>query len=82
MSSFIFIVDMPTQITISTLSGASPFDVYSCDTGYTNCIYIATITSGQVPYSFDLPYIQEGMSSVGIKSVDNNNCIAESNVVI
>jgi hypothetical protein len=82
LSSFIFIVDMPTQITISTLSGASPFDVYTCDTGYTSCIYVKTITSGEVPYSFDLPFIQEGMASVGIKVVDNNNCIVESNVVI
>jgi hypothetical protein len=82
LSSFIFIVDMPTQITISTLSGSTPFDVYTCDTGYTTCIYISTITSGQVPYSFDLPFIQEGMASVGIKVVDNNSCIIESNIVI
>ena len=82
MSSFIFIIDMPTQITISTLSGSSPFDVYSCDTGYTNCIYISTITSGQVPYSFDLPFIQEGMAEIGLKVVDNNNCIIELNIVI
>jgi len=73
---------MPTQITISTLTGSQSFDVYSCDTGYTNCIYVSTINSSQVPYSFDLPFIQEGMASVGIKVVDNNNCIVESNVVI
>jgi hypothetical protein len=73
---------MPTQITISTLTGAQPFDVYSCDAGYTNCIYISTITSSQVPYSFNLPFIQEGMGSVGIKVIDNNNCIIETNVVI
>jgi len=72
---------MPTQITISTLTGAQPFDVYSCDTGYTNCIYISTITSGQVPYSFDLPFIQEGMAEIGLKVVDNNNCIIELNVI-
>lgn len=73
---------MPTQITISTLSGLSPFDVYTCDTGYTNCIYISTITSGQVPYSFNLPFIQEGMAEIGLKVVDSNNCIIELNVVI
>ena len=72
---------MPTQITISTLTGAQPFDVYSCDTGYTNCIYISTITSGQVPYSFDLPFIQEGMAEIGLKVVDNNNCIIELNII-
>ncbi len=73
---------MPTQITISTLTGAQPFDVYSCDATYTNCIYIATITSGQVPYNFNLPFIQEGMASVGVKVVDNNGCIIEENVSI
>jgi hypothetical protein len=72
---------MPTQITISTLTGAQPFDVYSCDTGYTNCIYISTITSSQVPYSFDLPFIQEGMAEIGLKVVDNNNCIIELNII-
>jgi len=63
---------MPTQITITGLSGSSPFDIYTCDTGYTTCIYIDTITSGQIPYVFDLPYILEGMGSVGVKSVDSN----------
>lgn len=73
---------MPTQITISTLSGSSPFDVYSCDTGYTSCIYVSTITSGQVPYTFDLPFIQEGMAEIGLKVVDNTGCIIELNVLI
>jgi hypothetical protein len=73
---------MPTQITISTLTGAQPFDVYSCDVIYSNCIYISTITSGQIPYSFDLPFIQEGMSEIGLKVVDNNGCIIEENINI
>jgi len=73
---------MPTQITISTLSGASPFDVYSCDTGYTSCIYISTITPSQVPYEFDLPSIQEGMGSVGIKVVDNIGCIIDESLIL
>jgi hypothetical protein len=73
---------MPTQITISTLTGAQPFDVYSCDDTYNNCIYIATITSGQVPYSFDLPFIQEGMASVGIRVIDNIGCIIDENLTI
>jgi hypothetical protein len=73
---------MPTQITISSLSGLSPFDVYTCDTEYTNCIYISTITSGQVPYSFDLPFIQEGTVEIGLKVVDTNGCIIEENINI
>ena len=73
---------MPTQITITGLSGSSPFDIYTCDTGYTTCIYIATISSGQIPYVFTLPFVLEGMGSVGVKSVDNNNCLVEENLLI
>jgi hypothetical protein len=71
---------MPTQITISSLSGLSPFDVYACDTGYTTCIYVDTIGTSEVPYSFDLPFILEGMASCGVKVVDSNNCIVKENL--
>jgi len=66
---------MPTRITISSLSGLSPFDVYTCDTGFTTCVYIATITSGNIPYVFNLPIILEGMGSFSVKVVDSNECV-------
>jgi hypothetical protein len=68
---------MPNQITITTLSGLPPFDVYTCDTGYTTCIYIDTIGSSSIPYSFNVPQIMENMSAWGIKVVDSNNCILD-----
>jgi hypothetical protein len=73
---------MPTQIKINTLSGLSPFDVYTCDTGYTSCIYVATITSGQIPYIFTIPFIQEGMNPIGLKVMDSANCIIEENLTL
>jgi hypothetical protein len=66
---------MPTQITISSLSGFPPFDVYTCDTGFTSCIYINTIGLGQIPYVFNLPFIMEDMGSYVVKVVDSNNCM-------
>lgn len=66
---------MPTQITISSLSGFPPFDVYTCDTGFTSCIYINTIGLGQIPYVFNLPFIMEDMHSYVVKVVDSNNCM-------
>ena len=66
---------MPTDIQITSLSGASPFDVYTCDTGYTTCVYVTTIPSSSIPYTFQLPFVQEGMNPVGLKVVDNNGCI-------
>ena len=66
---------MPTQITISSLSGSSPFDVYACDTGYTTGIYVDTITPGQIPYTFNLPPVMESLEFFVIKVVDNNDCV-------
>lgn len=67
---------MPTQIIISSVSGSSPFDVYTCDTGFTTCIYVDTVLSlSDIPYSFYIPIIMDQMPSWGIKVVDNNNCI-------
>lgn len=73
---------MPTQITVNFLGGLPPFNIYTCDTGYTTCIYVDTIGFGQLPYSFDLPFVLEGMSSVGVKVVDSNDCVASDNLII
>jgi hypothetical protein len=67
---------MPTQITIYEITGSSPYNVYTCDTGFTTCVYVDTVVSfTDIPYSFYIPVIMEQMPSWGIKVVDNNNCI-------
>jgi hypothetical protein len=73
---------MPSVININFLNGASPFDVYTCDTGYTTCVYVATITSDEIPYQFVVPSIQQGMGSIGLKIVDNTECIIEQNLIL
>jgi hypothetical protein len=65
---------MPTQITISSITGAAPYDIYLCDNPLTTCIWIDTIISSQLPYIFDVPSIMESQTSFNIKVVDNNNC--------
>jgi hypothetical protein len=65
---------MPTQITINSISGVSPYDVYLCDNPLTTCIWIDTIISSQLPYVFDVPSIMESQTSFNIKVVDDNNC--------
>jgi hypothetical protein len=73
---------MPTQITINTLTGLPPFDVYTCDTGYTTCVYVSTIGFGQIPYAFMLPFIQEGMNPIGLRVIDSANCIIDENLTL
>lgn len=65
---------MPTDITISNISGSTPFDVYVCNTGYTTCIYVSTINSGDLPYTFEIPPIYSSLTDFIVKVVDDNNC--------
>lgn len=71
---------MPTNITISSLNGNSPFDVYVCDTGMTACIYVNTITTGDVPYVFEIPPVYSALNNFTIKVVDDNDCVVTSNL--
>jgi hypothetical protein len=60
-------------VTINTItSGASPFDIWVCDTCYGTCQYIDTITSA--PYTFTLPTLFETYPSYIVKIVDFNDC--------
>lgn len=65
---------MPTDITISTITGQEPFDVYVCDSGITVCYYVNTIVSGDLPFVFEVPTVLDGLSSYNVKVVDDNNC--------
>jgi hypothetical protein len=66
---------MPTDITINDITGSTPFDVYVCDTGYTTCIYVSTINSVDLPYTFEIPPIYSSLSNFIVKVVDDNKCI-------
>ncbi len=65
---------MPTQFTISNFSGYSPFSIYLCDTGQTTCIYIDTISSGSVPYTFNAPTILDSLTEYTVKTIDASGC--------
>lgn len=71
---------MPTQITINTISGVQPYDVYICDDPVTTCIYVSTIST--VPYVFNVPTLLDGQSSYNLKIVDDNGCSVIENLVL
>lgn len=73
---------MPTDITINNISGSTPFDVYVCDTGYTSCIYVSTITSGELPYTFEIPPVYSSLTDFIVKVVDDNNCVVTDTVTV
>ena len=73
---------MAVQVTISSITGQSPYDLYICQSNGSGCFYITTISS--IPYVFDIPSPYNTSSSYMLKVVDANNCVitGTQNVVI
>lgn len=65
---------MPIDITINDISGSTPFDVYVCDTGMTSCVYVSTINSGDLPYTFQVPIIYANSTELNLRVIDNDEC--------
>jgi hypothetical protein len=64
---------MAVQVTINSVTGQSPYDIYICQSGGTGCFYITTIST--IPYVFDIPAPYDTSSSYMLKVVDDNDCI-------
>lgn len=65
---------MAIKVTISNITGATPFDIYICQPTGSSCFYIDTITSSELPYIFDIPVPYDTGTEYMLKVIDNNNC--------
>jgi hypothetical protein len=65
---------MPIDITINNISGQTPYDVYICDSGSTTCVYVSTIVSGDLPYTFQIPNFFTNQPNFNLRIIDDNNC--------
>ena len=63
---------MAIQVTIESLTGTSPYDVYICDDSLSGCVYISTISSA--PYIFDVPAPLDVQTELCVKVIDTNGC--------
>ena len=66
---------MPVQVSLYSLSGTSPFDVYICQSNLTGCFYIDTITNANIPYTFNIPSPYDTAESYCVKVVDSQGCV-------
>jgi hypothetical protein len=66
---------MPTTITVSDITGSTPFDVYLCLSGGSPCYYITSVDSGDLPYDFTVPSPIEKFTYYCMKVVDSDGCI-------
>lgn len=70
---------MPVNLDITAITGTSPFDIYLCDTGFTSCVYIDTITTGDLTYTFPVPSLLINNTNQVLKVVDDDGCITLKN---
>lgn len=66
---------MAVKVTISDITGATPYDIYICQPNGSSCFYINTITYLQLPYEFDIPIPYNTATEYMLKVIDNNNCV-------
>jgi hypothetical protein len=64
---------MSLQVTINSISGQTPYDVFICQSSGVGCIYISRIENA--PYSFNIPSPYDNESEYMLKLIDSNNCI-------
>ena len=65
---------MSCTVQINSISGTSPFDIYMCDIGLVQCIFIETVTSPTYPIILTPPSTLVGATTVVVKIVDGNGC--------
>lgn len=61
---------MDIQVDINSITGQSPYDVYICQTGGTDCYYMTRINT--IPYSFKIPAPYNNSYSYMLKIIDGN----------
>lgn len=73
---------MAVQVTINSITGQSPYEIYICQSNGSGCFYVTTITT--TPYVFDIPSPYDTSSSYMLKVVDAYNCVITGiqNVII
>ena len=71
---------MAVQVTIDSITGTTPYDVYVCQSDGTSCFYITTISSA--PYVFDIPAPYNTLTSYMLKLIDADNCIISGTTTV
>jgi len=65
---------MPNEVTISSVNGTPPYDIYVCDISNTYCYLVSGGTTIPPSYSFFIPPPLDNVGSVLIKIIDSDGC--------
>jgi hypothetical protein len=68
-------MNMPTSITISNVTGSSPYDIYLSPINNSNLYYITQIESIDLPYTFIVPKLLQDYIEYCLQIEDADGCI-------
>lgn len=71
---------MGTQISILGITGQSPFNIFVCQTGGTQCIFIDEVD--YPPFEFIIPQPYDTLNSYMLKIVDGNNITITGQTIV
>jgi hypothetical protein len=71
---------MGTQVNINGITGQSPFNIYICLTGGSQCIFIDKIENNS--YEFLIPPPYDALHSYMLKIIDGNNSIITGQTIV
>jgi hypothetical protein len=60
------------EISIDTVVGTAPYDIYLCDETFAGCIYLTTTSS--LPYKSIIPPPYDTIKYLGVKIIDSDGC--------
>ena len=63
---------MAVQVTIDSITGQTPYDIYICQSDGTACFYVTTTST--IPYVFDIPAPNDTSLSYMLKIKDAEGC--------
>ena len=60
------------EVSIDSVVGTAPYDIYLCDESFAGCIYLTTTSS--LPYKSIIPPPYDTIKYLGVKIIDNVGC--------
>jgi hypothetical protein len=68
-------MNMPNSITVTDITGTTPYEVYLCLSGGSPCYYINYIESSELPFVFTVPSPIQNLGGYCLRIIDNDGCI-------
>jgi hypothetical protein len=68
-------MNMPNSVTISNITGTTPYELYLCISGGGPCYYIDYIESSELPFNFTVPSPIQSYNGYCLRVIDNDGCI-------